>query len=265
MSEGWSHRQTAEKAPSSPRLAASIVSSNVRAPVHVRITSQIGTPPTELHPSHPTQVPGDPGRAPRYSPHMAPFSREEVEREFHQWWEIGNVGEDWDAWVEMFVPDVTYTEHFWGALRGQQQVWIFINAVMKGVPEIYTVLDWYTVDGGTVVFHCQNRRDNPDASGPPYWDFAGLSVIEYAGDGRWSSEEDFWDVNGARRTSAEYAAACARAGATEPLQRLTRHHWPAGPPWARTDRPPHPSWLDHDEVPAITRPRELAALLGGTG
>jgi hypothetical protein len=194
---------------------------------------------------------------------MARFSRSEVEEEFARWWEVGNVGEDWDAWVDTFVPEVTYTEQFWGVLHGRDQVRTWINAVMKGVPEIYTVMDWYTIDDGTVVFHCQNRRDNPATTGPAYWDFPGLSVIEYAGDGLWASEEDFWDVNGARRTSAEYAAACERAGATSPLQRMTRRHWPAGPAWARTDREPEPSWLRHPDVPGITRPRELAPLLSG--
>ena len=194
---------------------------------------------------------------------MARFSRREVEDEFARWWAVGNVGEDWDAWVDMFVPDVVYTEHFWGVMHGHAQVRVWINAVMKGVPEIYTVLEWYTIDDDTVVFYCQNRRDNPDSSGPPYWDFPGLSVIRYAGDGLWTSEEDFWAVSGARSTSAEYAAACERAGATDPMQRMTRRHWPDGPSWARTDRAPQPSWLHHPEWPGITRPRELAPLLPG--
>jgi hypothetical protein len=42
---------------------------------------------------------------------------------------------------------------------------------------------------------------------------------------------------------------------------MTRRHWPDGPPWARNDNPPRPSWLGRDDVPAIVRPRELRALL----
>ena len=60
---------------------------------------------------------------------------------------------------------------------------------------MYTVLDWYTIEDATVVFHMQNRRDNPDPDGPPYFDFAGLSVATYAGDGKWAGEEDFWDLS----------------------------------------------------------------------
>jgi hypothetical protein len=192
---------------------------------------------------------------------MPRFDRAEVEEALALWWHVGNVSEDWSAWTKLFVPDVFYVDHFWGPLHGREEVDLWIHAVMKGVPEIYTPLDWYTIDDDLVVFHCQNRRDNPDTEGPPYWDFPGLSVIRYAGDGLWASEEDFWDRSGARRTSVEYAAACERAGAMDPMQRMTRRHWPAGPAWARSDEPAHPSWLDRNNVPGITRPSELAALL----
>ena len=66
------------------------------------------------------------------------------------------------------------------------------------MPEIYTVLEWYVIDDDKVVWSLQNRRDNPDPDGPDYFDFAGLSVAWYAGDGRWAGEEDYWDVKGAR-------------------------------------------------------------------
>jgi len=189
------------------------------------------------------------------------FPRAEVEDAFARWWQVGNVGEDWGAWTNLFVPDVHYHDYFWGPLHGRAEVDVWIHAVMKGVPEIYGVYDWHTIEDDVVVFHLQNRRDNPDEDGPPYFDFPGLSVLRYAGDGLWASEEDYWDRDGARRTSVEYAAACARADVTDPLARMTRRHWGDAPAWARTDASPSPSWLARAELPAITRPKELAALL----
>jgi len=194
---------------------------------------------------------------------MARFTRGEVERAVAHWWQVGNVLEDWSAWTNLFVPDVFYVDYFWGPLHGRREVDLWIHSVMKGVPEIYTVLDWFTIDDDVVVFHCQNRRDNPAGDGPPFWDFPGLSVLRYAGDGLFASEEDYWDRTGARRTSSEYVAACERAGITDPLQRMTRRHWPAGPDWARTDRPPRPSWLDRPDIDGITRPSELGTVLYG--
>ncbi|MGW0660580.1 nuclear transport factor 2 family protein [Streptodolium elevatio] len=189
------------------------------------------------------------------------FDRREVEAEFARWWSIGNAGEDWASWAQLYTPDAYYIDHFWGPLHGRDEIDLWIHAVMKGVPEIYGVLDWYTIENGIVTFHYLNRRDNPSDEGPPYWDFAGLSVLWYAGDGLWSKEEDFWDRTGARDTSVEYAAACERAGLTEPLQRMTRKHWPDAPSWARHEAPPSPSWLTRDNVPGITKPRELRDLL----
>ena len=103
----------------------------------------------------------------------------------------------------------------------------------------------------------QNRRDNPDPDGPPYFDFPGLSVAWYAGDGRWAGEEDYWDVKGARTTAQAYAAACAKTGIGWD-ERLTRKHWGDGPEWARTDAPPAPSWLGRTDLTPITKPAELA-------
>lgn len=193
------------------------------------------------------------------------FHRQEIDAAFQEFWRVGCVEEDWSAWTDLLTPDVHYVDHFWGPLRGRDQVRLWIHAVMKGVPEIYTVLDWYVIDGDRVVFRMFNRRDNPGTDGPAYFDFPGLSVITYAGGGRWSSEEDYWDRTGARSTSIEYAEACRRAGATTPQSRLLRRHWPDGPVWARTDRAPRPSWLGRTDLPAITKPRELRDLLAGAG
>ena len=192
---------------------------------------------------------------------MTSYPRGELEEAFHHWWKVGNVNEDWDGWADLFTEDCTYTEHFWGVLHGREEVRAWIEPVMKGVPEIYGVLDWYVLGEDRVVFSIHNRRDNPDSNGPPYFDFPGLSVIWYAGGGLWSAEEDYWAVNLARSTSEAYAEACRRANATFE-DRLSRKHWPDGPAWARTDNPPQPSWLERPDITGITKPRELAAIIG---
>jgi hypothetical protein len=64
------------------------------------------------------------------------FSRKEVQSAFELWWQVGNVAEDWTRWANMFIPDVTYQDYFWGPLRGRAELDLWINAVMKGVPEI---------------------------------------------------------------------------------------------------------------------------------
>jgi len=85
---------------------------------------------------------------------------------------------------------------------------------------------------------------------------SGSSVAIYAGDGRWSYEEDYWDLRGARepRSATE---ACARAYLTE--TKMSRRFWPDGPSWARSTGPS--GLLGREEVTPITKPAELRALL----
>ena len=85
-------------------------------------------------------------------------------------------------------------------------------------------------------------------------------MARYAGDGRWSYEEDYWDLKGARETARLYAEACDRTG-TAFERRLTRRHWPEGPDFARREAPPDPSWLHLPGVRRIVKPRELREIL----
>jgi hypothetical protein len=183
---------------------------------------------------------------------MPKFQRSEVEEAFGHQYQVGAVGENWKAWTKLFIPDLYYVDYFWGPLHTREELELWIHYLMKGVPEIYTVLNWYAIEDEKVTFHMENRRDNPDPNeGPAYFDFPGLSVLWYAGDGLWAREEDFWDRSGARRTSVEYAAACERAGADTPESRMTRKHWPE----------PNPSWLEHPEVPGVQSARKWGELL----
>ena len=51
---------------------------------------------------------------------MTTFDRDEVERAFRNYWQLGAVGEDWDAWCdECFTDDVTYIEHILGNKKGR--------------------------------------------------------------------------------------------------------------------------------------------------
>jgi hypothetical protein len=193
---------------------------------------------------------------------MQDVSVHEVEDAFAHLWNVGCVKEDWGAWVECFTPDVDYYDSFWGWFHGRDEVSLWIDVVMRGVPEVYTVLEWYRIAGDVVTFRCQNRRDNPSHVGPPYFDFPSLSIVRYAGHGLFAAEEDFWELHGARETAVAYAAACERAGVGDVAARLSRRHWPASPSWARGEEQGTPSWLGRSERPAVLNPRDLYELLG---
>ena len=166
------------------------------------------------------------------------FPHDEVEAAFRAYWQAGAVGEDWDAWADLFTEDARYVEHVLGERHGREEIRSWIKPTMEQYPEIYTAYEWHQLgDDGRVVVYMQNRRDHP--SGEGVIDFPGVTVLQYAGDGLFRLEEDFWSLPGARRASEAYARACEAHDPEHP-QKRTRHHWGEGPPWTRGTR----SWFE---------------------
>jgi ketosteroid isomerase-like protein len=157
--------------------------------------------------------------------------RAEVEEAFLRYWRTGAVGEDWPAWADLFTDDAVYVEHVLGNMRGREEIKGWIVPIMNEYSELYTAYEWHIIEGDRVVVYMQNRRDDPDPSQPPI-DFPGVTILEYAGDGKWSKEEDYWAVPAARRASALYAERCQLVDPDHAAKR-TRHHWPDAPAFAR--------------------------------
>ena len=168
-----------------------------------------------------------------------PFSRDEVQDAFRTYWRTGAVCEDWDAWADLFTEDARYVEHVLGDLRGREAIRAWIKPIMAKYPELYTAYEWHSVDEamGRVMVYMQNRRDHPCGTGTI--DFPGITVLQYAGSGSWSLEEDFWAVPKAYRTVETYAAACERFDPAH-REKRTRFDWGNGPDWTRGGR----SWAD---------------------
>jgi len=161
------------------------------------------------------------------------FDRKEIKQAFKQYWKLGAVGEDWNAWCDKcFTDDVTYIEHVLGSHKGREAVRSWINPTMEQYGEIYTAYEWHMIgDDGRVVVYMQNRRDNPQPGAPPI-DFPGMTVLQYAGDGRFSLEEDFWSLPEGVRTMKEYQAACQEFD-RDYAKKRTRLNWGSGPAWTR--------------------------------
>jgi hypothetical protein len=79
----------------------------------------------------------------------------------------------------------------------------------------------------------QNRRDHPSGAGTI--DFPGITILDYAGGGRWRQEEDYWALPAAQRAMAEYQEARAKHDPEHPRKR-TRFDWGNGPAWTRGAR-----------------------------
>lgn len=158
-----------------------------------------------------------------------PHPRSEVEQSFRRYWSVGAVAERWEDWVrESFTEDVVYVERIYGTMHGRDAVEAWILPLMAKNPHIRAILDWYVIDGDRVVLGMQNRYDHPDGTSPPL-DFAGLTVLEYAGDGRFCYEEDWWDLPAAKRCATAFHEALAIHGDAAVIETPDRRR--ARDPW----------------------------------
>lgn len=160
---------------------------------------------------------------------MPAFDLEEVEQAFRRFWQTGMIREDWNAWVDLFTEDVVYDERILGTMHGREAVRAWIVPLMEQYGEIYGVYDWHMADpSGRVVFRMINRRDHP--SGKGVLDFPGVSILQYAGNGQWSSEEDYWPEKLGISRFQEYGEALERHDPGHRSKR-TRKQWGNGPGW----------------------------------
>ena len=175
---------------------------------------------------------------------MPAYPRDEIEAAFVHYWRCGAIAEDWDAWVECFTDDVLYVEHILGTMHGREAVRAWIKPIMAQFGEIYSAYEWHMTDPATgrICLYIQNRRDHPSGTGTI--DFPGVTILQYAGDGRFSLEEDFWSMPQAQQATEAYAAACAEHDPAH-ASKQTRRDWGAGPAWTRGGR----SYADRPAAP----------------
>lgn len=168
--------------------------------------------------------------------------RDEVEREFRRYYMVGPVMEDWVGWANLFTDDAPYFDHYYGTFVGPGEIAPYLEGTMGAAPMVYTVLKWYVIDGDRVVYECLNRADNPQ-SGAPAIEFSSFQIVDYAGGGRWSREEDIWVKAEMKRFAQSYREAeLAHPQSLE--DKLSRADWGPWVDWARP-RPGHrarPSW-----------------------
>ena len=63
---------------------------------------------------------------------MTTFDLDDIHAAFRNYWTLGAVGEDWDAWCDTcFTDDVTYIEHILGNEQGREAVRAWITSTME--------------------------------------------------------------------------------------------------------------------------------------
>ena len=130
---------------------------------------------------------------------MGKWSRQELEEALELYTrtalEAGTTG-NWDKWADLFTEDATYIEHLYGTFGGREAIRKWIVTTMSEYPNSemkYFPHEWYMIDEerGWVVAQIWNRMVDPgDGSLHQAYNY---SLLKYAGDMKWSFEEDIYN------------------------------------------------------------------------
>ena len=95
----------------------------------------------------------------------------------------------WSVLADFFTEDAWYIDPAWGLVEGNAAIATFMEESMAGLDDWIFPEEWRMVDGDRVVAMFQNRLPGDRDDGRPH-QAPGLSILTYAGDGRFSSETD---------------------------------------------------------------------------
>jgi hypothetical protein len=143
------------------------------------------------------------------------FGYAELDEAIRMRWEkveAMRVSGDWAAYVDDFTDDVEYVEHAFGTMHGKDEVraWVvktmstFPGRVMTGFP-----IAWKVIDSGTGRIVCEIRNPMPDPGDGTVFDEPNITILDYAGDGKWSRQEDVYNPLRFHAMTKQWAAIAA--------------------------------------------------------
>jgi predicted SnoaL-like aldol condensation-catalyzing enzyme len=143
------------------------------------------------------------------APPTPAFPRAEVEAEFEKYRrraaravETG----DWDQWAAQFTDDAHYREHHYGYYTSGEQIREWINSVMQPFPTMEFPPSYALIDGNRVSALIPNILPAPEGD-DGYYGFDVNTILHYAGNGKWSFEEDVYNPREAEETVQRWIAA----------------------------------------------------------
>lgn len=99
----------------------------------------------------------------------------------------------WDSLAAWFTDDATFIDPAWGRVEGIAAIREFLVESMAGLEGWAFPRQWTAVTGNRLISCWQNRLPGARADGTPY-EAPGVSIMEYAGDGKFSREEDLLNM-----------------------------------------------------------------------
>lgn len=158
------------------------------------------------------------------------WTREELEQAFagfQRTVEQAKRTGDWNLFADMFTEDAAYVEHAYGTFRGREEIRPWIIRTMNSFPGNHMTSFpalWHTIDEqrGWVICEIDNPMCDP-GDGTTHG-ASNLTILEYAGNGLWSREEDVYNPMTFLTMTKKWCRAAESAGTlpAEARQWLTK-------------------------------------------
>lgn len=136
---------------------------------------------------------------------MSDHPRAEVEEAYHHFIAVGDSG-DWNAWADLHAEDGIWVEHQLGIFEGREAIRKAIVDVMKPVPMMQFPVEWHVIQGNRVVFYPWQVFPDP-SGGDEVHRFGCVTILDYAGDGLWSRQEDLYNPREAEKVMKTWLSA----------------------------------------------------------
>ncbi|MBW2312846.1 MAG: nuclear transport factor 2 family protein [Deltaproteobacteria bacterium] len=126
-----------------------------------------------------------------------PYSKQEILDAYDRYVAVrdraerGEVG--WDALAEHFTEDAWFSDPAWGRVEGRPAIRQFMEESMTGLEGWTFPRLWTSVEGDQLVSVWKNRLPGTREDGS-FFEASGASVMTYAGNGQWASEEDLLNM-----------------------------------------------------------------------
>jgi len=102
---------------------------------------------------------------------------------------------DWEPFVQLFVPEVEYIDPMVGTMRGHESLREWVNVTLASFPGSAMTFPeaWHVVDEERGRIVCELRNVLRDPGDGSRFERNNISVLTYAGAGRFLSEQDWYD------------------------------------------------------------------------
>lgn len=101
--------------------------------------------------------------------------------------------EPWATVAESFTDDAVFVDAAWGRVEGPAAIAALMTTAMAGLDGFHYPTDAVAVEGDDVLIAWRQVVDGLELRGGPF-QHTGVSILRYAGDGRFSFEEDLMNV-----------------------------------------------------------------------